>query len=121
MNNPYSHLSEDERMEKIAELLLIGAERYFRKHPEFGRPAAPVVVPRKIAVWDLVSDETDKAILQHLHAAVQSSPAQIGEALGIPRSSLARHMTSLRAAGLVQTSGKTSNARWELAGKSARN
>lgn len=106
----------------IGELLGLAATRFLRREDRAKQKAAgaPGMV-RPVEVWDLVNDETEKTILRYLSQAIAASPAQIGAALSLPHSTLVRRLAHLRSADLIVVTGKTSGARYELAGRDGRN
>lgn len=119
---PHSHLSEEQRLTTIAELLLSAAARYWRDWDLADRKVlGKDQVARKAEVWDLVDDDTEKQILRYIGKSLSVSPAEIEAVLGIPHTTLVRRLARLRAAGYVCVTGKTKKARYELAGAAQRN
>ena len=106
----------------IGELLCLAATRFLQAEDRSNQRAIgkPGVV-RPVEMWDLVNDDTEKTILRYLSQAIAASPAQIGAALSLPHSTLVRRLARLRSAGLIVVTGKTSGARYELAGRDQRN
>lgn len=125
MTNPYSNLSEEERLQQIAELLATGAIRYLRRLGPVGDPIAKGTgAPTgsgKVEVWDLVEDETEKLILRFLQQRIVAEPILMRTALGLSPMTLTRKLARLRSAGLVRVCGKTRNATYELAPGGGRN
>ncbi len=118
--NPYRHLSEDERIRKIGELLATAALRYLRSQPAQSprnEPPDPVPVP----VWDLVEDELERQILRYLAQQVAAPPVAIGKALNLHSKCLERRLARLRSVGLVIVYGKTRNAYYSLSDANPRN
>jgi CRP-like cAMP-binding protein len=119
---PRSHLSEEQRLTTIAELLLSAAARYWRDRDLAERKAlGKVQVVRKAEVWDLVDDDTEKQILRYMDKSFSVSPAEIEAVLGIPHTTLVRRLARLRAAGYICVTGRTKRARYQLAGAAQRN
>lgn len=116
--NPYDSLPEAERIRRIGELLATAAIRYLRdKDQELAsrqtQPSPPAA--HIVEVWDLVDDETEKQVLRYLSVHIVAVPAEISLALNISAMTLTRRLARLREAGLIMVSGKTRNARYELA------
>lgn len=68
-----------------------------------------------------MDDNVEKQVLRYLQLQVSAEPVQIRTALGLPEMTLARRLARLRAAGLIRVTGKTRNARYELAAETGRN
>lgn len=122
-NNPYLHLSDEERLRQIGEILHLAVRLYWRRERLAGRVAPAGMIdqsePRKAA--DLTDDETEKNILRYLTRMVSAPPTQIGAELGLTRSTLGRKLARLKRCGLVMVLGKTKGARYGLAGPPGRN
>lgn len=112
MSNPYQHLTEEERIQRIAELLLLAVQR--------SCSAAPVANPVTAAPSEAVdpgssADETDGKVLRYLHQFGGAAPKQIRAGLGIPSSTLCRSLARLRERGRVRAFGRTRAAWYEIA------
>lgn len=117
---PISQMTEEERLQEISELLATAALRYLRKQgpkPPYEEGQSPA----QSEVWDLVDDELERQILRFLKQHVSADPTQIRSALGVSEMTLVRRLARLRGVGLIQVSGKTRNARYELAPEAGRN
>lgn len=117
---PYRHLSEDERIRQIGELLATAALRYLRSQPPRS-PRDERLDPVSVPVWDLVEDELERQILRYLAQQIAAPPAAIGNALNLHSKCLERRLARLRSVGLVIVSGRTRNAYYSLSDANPRN
>lgn len=119
--NPYSSLSEEERIRQIGELLATAAIRYLDEQslPPRQSQQRPPAVPA-LQVWDLVEDEIEKQMLRYLEVHVAARPVQMERALNVPQRTLARRLERLLGAGLLVVSGRTKGAVYSIAAQSGR-
>lgn len=117
---PISQMTEEERLQEIAELLATAALRYLgRQHTNSPREEEPS--PTQPQVWDLVEDSVEKLVLRHLQANVAASPVDIERALSIPHATLARRLARMRAAGFIVATGRTRDTQYSLASSHGNN
>jgi hypothetical protein len=111
---PVHLLTEEERLQEIAKILAIGAIRYLRAEDR-KRAEAKKPIQARVEVWDLVDDDIEKQVLRYLAVNVMAPPRNMERDLNIPHVTLGRRLSRLRAAGLIQVSGRTKGAQYCLA------
>lgn len=122
------HLSREERIQRIGELLSKGVTLMLIREAELKRssqvaatsasgngsadepPAVPS--PEHQVAGD---DDTARSILDFLRRVGQASPRDIQRNLDLPKSTLYRHLIRLVQSSLVVGTGKTSAIRYRLA------
>ena len=117
--NPTAHLSRQERIRRIAELLSKGITLMLMR--ESDAAAANTVTPcasqgESEAPPEAVTlDSTSKDMIAYLTRVGPASIREIHAALDIPTRTALRKLTHLHECGLVQRSGATTAVRYALA------
>lgn len=107
-HNPCAHLTPEQRLDRIAELLAKAAGRYWHQ-VELGlipSPEAPADAERKPAQDD------ESRILRHILQEGSASPRELCVALGLPRSTLGRKLDLLVKSGRLIAAGMTRRVRY---------
>lgn len=119
----YKTMSYPERCQRIGDLLGKAAVRYFRQQrlAEKTRLALPADVATPVDIAMLVSDETEKRILQYVNRTGSATPHDLCVALDVNRRTITRKLARLRTSGILAAQGKTNAARYELRGPQGEN
>jgi hypothetical protein len=117
--NPTEHLSRQERIRRIAELLSKGITLMLMREREAAaaNTATPCTSEGEIGASSeaLSLDDTSKDIIAYLARVGPAAIREIHAALDIPTRSACRKLGQLRKCGLVQRRGATTAVRYALA------
>jgi biotin operon repressor len=108
-----SDLSDQERVRRIGELIATAVIRY-RRQKRTVMPPVETSPRGYIDPADLVGDETEKRLVRYLGSAGAATPHELGDMLGLSRTTVTRKLACLRRAGLVVVSGRTKGATYKL-------
>jgi CRP-like cAMP-binding protein len=109
----FAHLSEEEVLRRIGELLAIAIGRFEeqeRLKPSAARAtlmAPPPSDGRTLDPGELVHDELERQLVTYLAKVGTATPREMGAVLGLTKRTIARKLAHLRAAGLCQVEGRT--------------
>jgi len=115
--NPTEHLSEEERLRRIAELLSKGVTLMLMREAEKKarsldtRTALPSVTRFQPTQ---AFDAGSQAVVDFLYRVGSASPKQVQANLGLPRSSTSRRLIDLESRGVIMRAGRTRSVRYEL-------
>jgi len=109
-------MTEQERMAEFCRLLgkAVFLSRTLSDAP--ARPPSPFLKEPS----QLVSDETERLIMDNLRRFGPTAPRDLGQALSVPRATLNRKLARLRALGLVFATGRTKGAKYHIATRASR-
>lgn len=114
--NRFAHLTPDERLRRIGDLIAKAVMIYRQRERAAGRLSAdgkPVVAPVH-DITELVTDPREKEILRYLQRVGVGSPHDFRVALDTSESTAKRALARLRSLGLVAASGHTRAVRYRL-------
>ncbi|MFZ5497048.1 MAG: hypothetical protein ACOZE5_17150 [Verrucomicrobiota bacterium] len=114
--NRFAHLTPDERLRRIGDLLAKAVMIFRQRERAAGRLSAdgnPVVSPVR-DITELVTDPREKEILRYLQRVGVGSPHDLRVALDTSESTVKRALVRLRSLGLVVASGHTRAVRYRL-------
>ena len=118
----YRRMPYDERCRQIGAILAKAAIRLLAEEDRLKAKAQNTPQSEnQVVLSSLVSDQTEKRILEYLSLAIDASPVELCAALKIPRPTIFRKLARLRTAGLVMVEGKTQGARYRLRGATSEN
>jgi predicted HTH transcriptional regulator len=114
----YKTMPYPERCQRIGDLLGKAAVRYFRQQrlAKNTRLALPANVVTPVEIATLVSDETEKRILQYVSRTGSATPHDLCVALDVNRRTITRKLARLRTSGILVAQGRTNAARYEFRG-----
>ena len=120
--NPTEHLSRQERIRRIAELLAKGIALMHMR--DAGTPVTPNIsrrakhAGRRLSHDDLIPieglDAEGQSIVDYLRCVGNASPSNIREQLHLSRTSVWRRLKELETLGVIAKSGRTRSARYGL-------
>lgn len=122
----YADIPHTERIRRIGELIATAVTRYYQSYQS--QPAATKrqnnadaesgSAPDSVG---LVTDETEKRIIQYLTRVGAATPRDLHVALGVSPMTITRRLARLKAAGIVSVTGKIRSARYQLRNNSSQN
>lgn len=116
----FDHLTEDEVLRRIGELLAIAIgrrnERQRLNALEFQATAIPVATVKSAPLDParLVDGALEQQIIAHLHKVGTVTPRELAAVLGLTKRTVTRKLARLRTAGLCSVDGKTRMACYRL-------
>jgi CRP-like cAMP-binding protein len=116
----FAHLSEEEVLHRIGELLAIAIARF--EEQERLQPPAAEAIPsapppaggRRLDPGALVDDELERQLVAYLARVGTATPREMAAVLGLTKRTIARKLARLRAVGLCQVEGRTRMACYRL-------
>jgi CRP-like cAMP-binding protein len=116
--NPTDNMSEEERLQRIAELLSKGITLMLMREAEGrSRPTGADAKRQTTACRQapVAGDPAGQAIVDYLFRVGTASPKQVQSNVGLTRSSACRRLGELEARGLIARNGRTRAVRYGLA------
>jgi len=110
--NPYEHLSQEERLRRIGELLSKGVTRMLEAEKNAAQKAGEAAVAAKVEETE--GDWITRGIVVYLKRVGWATPQQIGLALDVKRSTCFRRLKALLERGVLETRGQTRGAQYRI-------
>ena len=111
----FDHLSDEEVLRRIGEILAIGIGRLEEQQLAQTRTVPrPLVLKGAIGPQQFVVDAQQRQIIAHLQQAGSASAPELMMVLGLTRPAIARKLTRLRSSGLCLIEGHGCRTRYRL-------
>jgi len=111
----FDHLSDEEVLRRIGEILAIGIGRLEEQQLAQTRTVPrPLVLKGAIGPQQFVVDEQERLIIAHLQGTGAATAQELMTVLGLTRPTIARKLTRLRASGLCVVEGRACRTRYRL-------
>ncbi|MBM4148952.1 MAG: hypothetical protein FJ224_07900 [Lentisphaerae bacterium] len=101
--NPYEHLSREERLRRIGELLSKGVTRMLEAEKNAAQKAGEAAVAAKVE--EAEGDWITRGIVAYLKRVGPAMPADIRRGIALPKSTLFKRLKLLLAASVLTKTG----------------
>ena len=116
----FDHLSEDEVVHRIGDLLAIAVGRFEEQERLKTTPTPmikagmPSTASKHVEPVQLLSDPWECRVVEHLQRVGTATPRELAAVLGLTRRTISRKLARLCSAGLCQSEGRTRMACYRL-------
>jgi CRP-like cAMP-binding protein len=112
----YQDLPEAERIRRIGELIGLAILRHCARPPAIARQnrATRLAKAPPVEPWALITDEVERQMLRYLERVGAATPRDLQVALGLSSMTVTRHLSRLRAAGVLAVTGRTRAVRYQI-------
>ena len=110
--HPYEHLSREERIRRIGEILAKGVHLYLMAQRDKERSAGVAEVAAKVE--ESGTDWITRAIVEFLKRVGWASPRDIRRHLDVAQRTCSRRLQALLASGVLESRGFTSGVQYRI-------